>query len=170
MNYATSSQGTSFVRGSSRARADWDFLHRLRDRWPHKLVVKGVQAPEDALRIKAAGADALYVSNHGARQMNAAPPAMTSIGPVRAAIGNDMPLIVDGGVRSGEHVIKAIASGADFVMIGRSAMFGLGAAGAAGLSDILDSFAARCVIRHGPCRKDKDWRHRCQLPCGGARP
>lgn len=141
MNYATSSQGTSFVRGSSRARADWDFLHRLRDRWPHKLVVKGVQAPEDALRIKAAGADALYVSNHGARQMNAAPPAMTSIGPVRAAIGNDMPLIVDGGVRSGEHVIKAIASGADFVMIGRSAMFGLGAAGATGLSDILDSFA-----------------------------
>ena len=141
MNYATSTQGASFVRGSSRARADWDFLHRLRDRWPHKLVVKGVQAPEDARRIKAAGADAIYVSNHGARQMNAAPPAIESIAPVRAAIGDDMPLIVDGGVRSGEHVIKAIASGADFVMIGRSAMYGLGARGADGLADILDSFA-----------------------------
>tara|TARA_B100001093_G_scaffold408880_1_gene397809 strand:- start:148 stop:1344 length:1197 start_codon:yes stop_codon:yes gene_type:complete len=141
MNYATSSQGASFVRGSSRARADWDFLHRLRDRWPHKLVVKGVQAPEDARRIKAAGADAIYVSNHGARQLNAAPPSIESVAPVRAAIGDDMPLIVDGGVRSGEHVIKAIASGADFVMIGRSAMFGLGARGAEGLSDIIDSFA-----------------------------
>ena len=140
MNYATSSQGASFVRGSSRARADWDFLHRLRDRWPHKLVVKGVQAPEDARRIKAAGADAIYVSNHGARQLNAAPPSIDSVAPIRAAIGDDMPLIVDGGVRSGEHVIKAIASGADFVMIGRSAMYGLGANGADGLSDIIDSF------------------------------
>ena len=118
-------------------------------------MVKGVQAPEDAVRIKAAGPDALYVSNHGARQMNAAPPAMTSIAPVRAAIGNDMPLIVDGGVRSGEHVIKAIASGADFVMIGRSAMFGLGAAGATGLADILDSFAREASSVMGLAGKTK---------------
>ena len=68
-------------------------------------------------------------------------PSIDSVAPIRAAIGDDMPLIVDGGVRSGEHVIKAIASGADFVMIGRSAMYGLGANGADGLSDIIDSFA-----------------------------
>ena len=76
MNYATSSQKTTFVRNASRAGADWNFLATLRDRWPGKLVVKGVQSVEDALRIKTIGADAIYVSNHGGRQLNAAPVAI----------------------------------------------------------------------------------------------
>ena len=137
MNYATSSQGTKFVRNASRGRATWEFLQRLRDRWPAKLVVKGVQCPDDAARIVALGADAIYVSNHGGRQLNGAPTSIESLAVIRQAVGNGTPLIYDGGIRNGEHVIKALASGADFAMVGRSALYGLGAGGARGLSDIL---------------------------------
>jgi isopentenyl diphosphate isomerase/L-lactate dehydrogenase-like FMN-dependent dehydrogenase len=127
MNYATSSQKTTFVRNASRAGADWNFLAALRDRWPGKLVVKGVQSVEDALRIKTIGADAIYVSNHGGRQLNAAPVAIDSLVEIRNAVGGGFPLIFDGGIRNGEHVIKALAAGANFVMLGRSVMYGLGA-------------------------------------------
>ena len=138
MNYATSSQKTTFVRNASRAGADWNFLVALRDRWPGKLVVKGVQSVEDALRIKTIGADAIYVSNHGGRQLNAAPVAIGSLVEIRNAVGAAFPLIFDGGIRNGEHVIKALAAGANFVMLGRSVMYALGAGGAAGLEQILD--------------------------------
>ena len=142
MNYATSSQKIAFVRNASRAGADWDFLVALRDRWPGKLVVKGVQSVEDALRIKTIGADAIYVSNHGGRQLNAAPAAIDSLIEIRNAIGGAFPLIFDGGIRNGEHVIKALAAGADFVMLGRSVMYALGAGGAVGLGQILDLIEA----------------------------
>jgi L-lactate dehydrogenase (cytochrome) len=142
MNYATSSQKTTFVRNASRAGADWNFLAALRDRWPGKLVVKGVQSVEDALRIKTIGADAIYVSNHGGRQLNAAPVAIDSLVEIRNVVGGGFPLIFDGGIRNGEHVIKALAAGADFVMLGRSVMYGLGAGGAAGLGQILDLIEA----------------------------
>lgn len=138
MNYATSSKGTKFVRNASRGRATWGFLELLRDRWPEKLIVKGVQCPKDAVRINALGVDAIYVSNHGGRQLNSAPTSIESLAQIRRAVGNAMPLIFDGGIRNGEHVIKALALGADFVMLGRSALFGLGAGGSEGLSDILD--------------------------------
>jgi len=138
MNYATSRSTTPFVRHADRSRASWAFLEKLRDRWPGKLVVKGVQCPEDALRIKALGVDCIYVSNHGGRQLNAAPTAIESLCRIRDAVGPDLPLVVDGGVQNGEHVIKALASGAGFVMLGRSVMYALGANGAKGLSDILD--------------------------------
>ena len=137
MNYATSSQGTKFVRNASRGRATWEFLQRLRGQWPAKLVVKGVQCPDDAARIVALGADAIYVSNHGGRQLNGAPTSIESLAVIRQTVGNGTPLIYDGGIRNGEHVIKALASGADFAMVGRSALYGLGAGGARGLSDIL---------------------------------
>ncbi|MBT6122043.1 MAG: alpha-hydroxy-acid oxidizing protein [Candidatus Puniceispirillum sp.] len=138
MNYVTSTQGTKFIRSASRGRANWHFLEMLRDRWSGKLVVKGVQSHQDAIRIKAMGADAIYVSNHGGRQLNAAPTTIESLKVIRQAVGADMPLIFDGGIRSGEHVIKALASGANFAMVGRSAMYGLGAGGGSGLADILD--------------------------------
>ena len=149
MNYATSSQKTTFVRNASRAGADWNFLVALRDRWPGKLVVKGVQSVEDALRIKTIGADAIYVSNHGGRQLNAAPVAIDSLIEIRNAVGGAFPLIFDGGVRNGEHVIKALAAGADFVMLGRSVMYALGAGGAVGLGQILDLIEAEASSAMG---------------------
>ena len=149
MNYATSSQKTTFVRNASRAGADWHFLVALRDRWPGKLVVKGVQSVEDALRIKTIGADAIYVSNHGGRQLNAAPVAIDSLVEIRNAVGGAFPLIFDGGIRNGEHVIKALAAGADFVMLGRSVMYALGAGGAVGLGQILDLIEAEASSAMG---------------------
>ena len=138
MNYSTSKNGTKFVRGASRGRANWTFLQTLRDRWQGPLIVKGVQCADDALQIKSIGADAIYVSNHGGRQLNAAPTSIDSLSHIRNAIGNSMPLVFDGGIRNGEQVIKALALGADFVMLGRSVMYGIGANGASGLSDILN--------------------------------
>ena len=149
MNYATSSQKTTFVRNASRAGADWNFLVALRDRWPGKLVVKGVQSVEDALRIKTIGADAIYVSNHGGRQLNAAPVAIDSLVEIRNAVGGAFPLVFDGGIRNGEHVIKALAAGADFVMLGRSVMYALGAGGAVGLGQILDLIEAEASSAMG---------------------
>ena len=149
MNYATSSQKITFVRNASRAGADWNFLVALRDRWPGKLVVKGVQSVEDALRIKTIGADAIYVSNHGGRQLNAAPVAIDSLVEIRNAVGGAFPLIFDGGIRNGEHVIKALAAGADFVMLGRSVMYALGAGGAVGLGQILDLIEAEASSAMG---------------------
>jgi L-lactate dehydrogenase (cytochrome) len=149
MNYATSSQKTTFVRNASRAGADWNFLVALRDRWPGKLVVKGVQSVEDALRIKTIGADAIYVSNHGGRQLNAAPVAIDSLVEIRNAVGGAFPLIFDGGIRNGEHVIKALAAGADFVMLGRSVMYALGAGGTVGLGQILDLIEAEASSAMG---------------------
>ena len=149
MNYATSSQKTTFVRNASRAGADWNFLVALRDRWPGKLVVKGVQSVEDALRIKTIGADAIYVSNHGGRQLNAAPVAIDSLVEIRNAVGGAFPLIFDGGIRNGEHVIKALAAGADFVMLCRSVMYALGAGGAVCLGQILDLIEAEASSAMG---------------------
>ena len=101
-------------------------------------MIKGVQCPADAERIKSAGADAIWVSNHGGRQLNAAPSAIEALVAVRDAVGDDYPLIMDSGVRSGEHVVKALACRADFVMLGRTVMYGIGADAERGLSRMLD--------------------------------
>ena len=138
-NYSSSNQNIKFERNAPRTGADWEFLERLRAKWSGKLIVKGVQCPEDALHIKNLGIDAIYVSNHGGRQLNAAPVVIDSLAAIRYSIGMDYPLIYDGGIRGGEHVLKAIATGANFTMLGRSVMYALGAKGEAGINSILDS-------------------------------
>jgi len=97
MNFHRSAHVSSFDRTANRAGADWDFLKRLRDRWPHKLIIKGVQSPNDARRIAKMGVDAIYVSNHGRRQLNAVPAVISSLPQTRNAVGHDMALIFDGG-------------------------------------------------------------------------
>lgn len=130
-----------FVRSDSRGRVDWYFLDQLRQRWKGKLIVKGVLSPVDAVRIKDAGADAVYVSNHGARQLDSAPPAIQALPLVRDAVGPDYPLIFDSGLRSGEDIVKAYALGADFVMLGRPMLYAIGADGARGLATLIDILA-----------------------------
>ena len=121
----TASNG--FIREETRGKVDWKFLQQLRESWMGKLVVKGVLAPQDAVRIKEAGADAIYVSNHGGRQLDSTPPAVSRLPLIREALGNDYPLIFDSGIRNGESVVKALAMGADFVMLGRPFLFASGA-------------------------------------------
>ena len=102
-----------------------------------KLIVKGVLAPQDAVRIKDAGADAIYVSNHGGRQLDSVPPAVNRLPLIREAVGTDYPLLFDSGIRNGESVVKALALGADFVMLGRPFLFASGANGERGVMQLV---------------------------------
>ena len=140
MNYEAPGSG-KFVRTAERGAADWAFLDRLRARWRGKLIVKGVLAAQDARRIVRAGADAVYVSNHGGRQLDSAPPSIDRLAAIRVAVGADYPLILDSGIRSGEDVVKALALGANFVMLGRPMLYALGADGARGLAALIDILA-----------------------------
>lgn len=141
MNFTDNNGRNTFDRGASRSGADWAFLEVLRDKWPGKLIVKGVTSPADARRIRSLGPDAIYVSNHGGRQLDSVPPAIRLLPLIRDAVGPDFPLLFDSGIRNGEDVVKALALGADFVMIGRPALFALGAEGAQGLNALLKCFA-----------------------------
>lgn len=130
--------GYAFDRTESRAKADWSTLARLRDAWPGQLVVKGVLDTEDAVALKAAGVDAIQVSSHGARQLDSAPAAFTCLPQIRAAVGPDLPVFYDSGLRSGEDVLKALSNGADYVFFGRLLQFAIAAGGEDGLAKIWD--------------------------------
>lgn len=138
MNFESAGSGQGFQRLAGRGRTDWEFLARLRDYWKGKLIVKGVLSPEDAVRIKDNGADAIYVSNHGGRQLGSAPAAIDALAPIRQAVGLEFPLLFDSGLRDGEGIVKALACGADFVMLGRSLLYAIGADGERGLSTMFD--------------------------------
>ena len=126
-----------FDRKASRTGADWQFLDHLRKRWKGKLIVKGVTSSVDAIQIKNAGIDAIYVSNHSGRQLDAQLPAIAILPHIREAVGPDYPLIFDSGVRSGEDVVRALTLGANFVMLGRPLLFAIGAERESGLFDFL---------------------------------
>lgn len=125
--------GFSFDRGESRGRASWQIFAALRDRWQGKLIVKGVMSVDDALRLREAGADAIQVSSHGGRQLDAAPPPILQLKAIRGALGEDYPLFYDSGLRSGEDVVKAYAMGANFVFFGRAMQYAAAGAGERGL-------------------------------------
>ncbi len=127
-----------FDRTESRARADWAYLDRLRERWSGKLVVKGVLDAEDAVRLKKAGVDAIQVSSHGGRQLDAAIPPVLALGDIRKAVGDDFPLFYDSGLRSGEDAVKVLASGADFTFLGRILLYAIAAGGEDGLRALWD--------------------------------
>lgn len=128
----------AFARDESRAATDWDSLKQFRDQWRGKLVVKGVLSVDDAVRLKAAGVDAIQVSSHGGRQLDSAPPPILALRQIRDAVGDDFSLFYDSGLRSGEDVVKAYAMGADFVFFGRALQFAMAAGGEVGLSQLWD--------------------------------
>lgn len=135
-NVDTESDG-QFKRDSGRGAVDWQFLDYLRDYWPHKLIIKGVLSVDDALKMQQAGADGIYVSNHGGRQLDSAPASITVLPLMRQALGDDYPIVIDSGFRDGESIIKALALGADYVMLGRPFSFGIGADGQRGLNSVI---------------------------------
>ena len=106
--------------------------------WKGKLIIKGVMSPEDALKIKGEGVDAIQVSNHGGRQLDSATAAIEALPLIRNALGKEFPLLFDSGVRGGSDIIRALALGANYVMLGRPLMYGIGADGEKGLRRILD--------------------------------
>ena len=139
MNYVTSSSGDQiFRRKESRGATDWNTLKRIRNAWKGKLIIKGIMNSEDAIKIKDSGADAIQVSNHGGRQLDSATAAINALPNIRNKIGNDFPIIFDSGIRSGSDILRALAFGADFVMLGRPLMYAVGADGARGLRRIIN--------------------------------
>ena len=129
---ATLKELAGFVGAGLGGSLSWDYLAQVRDRWDGPLVVKGILHPDDAELCLDNGADAVIVSNHGGRQLDAAPAAVEALGPVVERIGGRVPVMFDSGVRSGLDVARVLALGADFAFSGRSFMYGLGALGTRG--------------------------------------
>ena len=116
----------------------WDDLDWLRAQTTLPLLVKGVLTADDARQAQAHGVDGIVVSNHGGRQVDGAVASLDALVEVREAVGPDYPLLVDGGIRRGSDVVKALALGARAVMIGRAYLWGLAADGQAGVENVLD--------------------------------
>lgn len=111
---------------------DWDALARVRERWPGKLLLKGVEHPEDAKRLVAEGYDGIWISNHGGRQLDGAIAPADALPAIAQAVGGRVPLIVDSGVRRGVDALKVRALGGEAVAVGRAALFGAACGGEAG--------------------------------------
>ncbi len=111
---------------------DWADLQRVRDRWPRRLIVKGIVHPEDAERAVAMGCDALVVSNHGGRQLDGGVATLDALAGIVQTVQGRIPVLVDGGVRRGNDMVKALALGAHAVLVGRATLYGVSAGGQAG--------------------------------------
>ena len=145
-NRAAGGSSRAFDRSRSRGGVHWAFLDALRGRWPHRLLVKGVLSPDDAVRIRDAGADAVYVSNHGGRQLDGVPAAIDVLPGIRAAVGPDYPLLFDSGLRDGEDIVRAYALGASYVMLGRPFLYAAAAAGRAGVYRLIELLAGEVDV------------------------
>ena len=118
-------------------RLSWDDLAWLRTQWSGPLYVKGVLDPDDAERAVAAGADGVVVSNHGGRQLDGAAASLDALPAVAERVGGRATVLVDGGVRRGSDVVKALCLGADACLVGRAFVYGLAARGEEGVVDVL---------------------------------
>jgi L-lactate dehydrogenase (cytochrome) len=132
----------------------WDDVKRIKDRWGGKLILKGILDPVDAELAAQSGADAIIVSNHGGRQLDGAISSISGLPTIARAVGSRVEVLMDGGIRSGQDVIKALALGAKGVFIGRAFIYGLGAMGQAGVATALeiirkelDTTMALCGLR-----------------------
>jgi isopentenyl diphosphate isomerase/L-lactate dehydrogenase-like FMN-dependent dehydrogenase len=119
-------------------RLNWDDVAWVKAQWGGKLILKGIMDVEDAQLAVRSGADAIVVSNHGGRQLDGAPSSITALPAIVAAVGEQIEVWMDGGIRSGQDVLKAWALGARGTMIGRAMVYGLGAMGEAGVTRALE--------------------------------
>jgi len=124
----------------------WADLGWLRARWPGWLAVKGILCADDARRAVAAGADAVIVSNHGGRQLDGASSTVAVLPEIAAAVGHEVEVLLDGGIRRGTHVAKALALGANGVLLGRAYAYGLAAAGEAGVARVIEAIGAELSV------------------------
>jgi L-lactate dehydrogenase (cytochrome) len=118
-------------------RLSWADVEWIKKRWGGKLILKGVQDAEDAQLAVDSGADAVIVSNHGGRQLDGAPSSISALPVIADAVGSKIEVHMDGGIRSGQHVLKAVALGAKGTYIGRAMLYGLGAMGEEGVDHAL---------------------------------
>jgi len=133
--YANGERGmgiTKFIGAQLNGSLDWDYLAEIRAQWQGPLLLKGILHGQDAARAIGMGVDGIVVSNHGGRQLDAAPHPLDQLPIIRAAVGESVPIVVDSGVQSGLDIVRALACGADFVMLGRAFMYAVAALGKAG--------------------------------------
>jgi L-lactate dehydrogenase (cytochrome) len=142
----------AYVNGQFDRSLTWRDVEWLASEWGGPLAIKGVLSAADARRAEACGADTVMVSNHGGRQLETAISPIDAVAPIADAVGGRVKIICDGGIRRGVHMLKALALGADACSIGRPYLYGLAAAGSAGVARaiaiLLDEFE-RCMILAG---------------------
>ncbi len=131
----------------------WADVAWVKERWGGKLILKGIQDIEDAKLAAASGADALIVSNHGGRQLDGAISSIAALAPIVDAVGDKIEVHMDGGIRTGQDVLKAIAIGAKGTYIGRAFLYGLGAMGEAGVTKALEIIRKELDITMAFCGK-----------------
>ncbi|MEM7047238.1 MAG: alpha-hydroxy acid oxidase [Pseudomonadota bacterium] len=129
----------------------WEDVGWIRGQWEGPLILKGIMDPEDARAAVAAGADAIIVSNHGGRQLDGAPSSIAALSEIVAAVGNQIEVHVDGGIRSGQDVLRALCLGARGCYIGRAYLYGLGAGGEMGVTRALEIIENELSITLGLC-------------------
>jgi L-lactate dehydrogenase (cytochrome) len=130
---------------------NWKDLDWIRSIWPGKLIIKGILDVEDAREAVKTGAQALVVSNHGGRQLDGAPSSIEVLPEIVTAVGDQIEVMFDGGIRSGQDVVRALALGAKSCMIGRAYAYGLGAAGQAGVAKAIDIIRNEMLVTMGLC-------------------
>jgi L-lactate dehydrogenase (cytochrome) len=127
----------------------WRDLEWIRDLWPGRIIIKGLMDPQDARIAAKLGVTALVVSNHGGRQLDGAPSSISALPAIVDAVGSDIELILDSGIRSGQDVLRALALGAQSVLLGRAYIYGLGAAGQAGVARAIEIIRSELDITMG---------------------
>ena len=130
---------------------DWNDVEWIKKRWGGKLILKGIMDEEDARLAVESGADAMIVSNHGGRQLDGAPSSIAALPAITQAVGKMIEVWLDGGIRSGQDVLKAVALGARGTLIGRSFLYGLGAMGEAGVTKALEIIAKELDVTMAFC-------------------
>jgi len=144
----TTPAGTDIVTAVGRemdASLDWEFIKQLRDQWPGKLLLKGVQRADDAERAASIGCDGVVVSNHGGRQLDGAASTLEALPAVSSAVGKKITVLLDGGIRRGVDILKARALGAQGVLTGRATLFGAMAGGEPGARRALEILSTELV-------------------------
>ena len=127
------------------AMVTWQDLSWIRDAWSGPIIIKGVHTGEDARRSVDAGADALVVSNHGGRQLDGVAPTLRMLPEVLAAVGDRIEVLLDGGIRRGSDIVKALCLGVRAVLVGRAYAYGLGAAGEVGVARAIEILRADLI-------------------------
>jgi L-lactate dehydrogenase (cytochrome) len=141
----------TFMSSRFLSRLSWDDVEWIKKCWGGKLIIKGILDVEDAHLAANAGADALVVSNHGGRQLDGAPSSISQLPAIVEAVGERIEVWLDGGIRSGQDVLKAMALGAKGTMIGRPHLYGLGAMGEAGVTKALEIIARELDVSMALC-------------------
>jgi len=154
---------TKFIGAQMDTALDWPMLARLRQQWHGRLLLKGVLHPADVEQAIACGVDGVVVSNHGGRQLDGAASSLAALARIAPVARGRIALLLDGGIRRGTDVIKALALGADSVMLGRATLYGVAVAGEAGAGRVLDLLASelRLGLNLMGCTAvshlDRDW-------------